>query len=54
MFLARFEPAVPASKRPHTHTLDRAATRIGSYLVSYIVDQLVSELVSHPASQTVS
>jgi hypothetical protein len=24
-----FEPAIPASERPKTHTLDRAATGIG-------------------------
>jgi hypothetical protein len=24
-----FEPAIPASKRPQTHTFDRAATEIG-------------------------
>ena len=27
--LARVEPSVPASKRPQTHALDRATTRIG-------------------------
>jgi len=26
---AGFEPAIPASERPQTHTLDRAATGIG-------------------------
>jgi len=26
---AGFEPAIPASQRPHTHALDRAATGIG-------------------------
>ena len=26
---AGFEPAVPASERPQTHALDRAATGIG-------------------------
>jgi hypothetical protein len=26
---AGFEPAIPASERPHTHALDRAATGIG-------------------------
>ena len=26
---AGFEPAIPASERPQTHALDRAATRIG-------------------------
>jgi hypothetical protein len=29
MSLAGFEPATPASKRPQTYTLDRAATGIG-------------------------
>jgi hypothetical protein len=28
---AGLEPTIPASKRPQTHTLDRAATGIGSY-----------------------
>ena len=27
---ARFEPAIPASERPQTHTLDHAATGIGA------------------------
>jgi hypothetical protein len=26
---AEFEPAIPASKRPQAHALDRAATLIG-------------------------
>ena len=26
---ARFEPTIPASERPQTHTLERAATGIG-------------------------
>ena len=30
---AGFEPAIPASKRPHTHALGRAATGIGYYEV---------------------
>jgi hypothetical protein len=29
MPVAGFEPAIPASKRPQTHALDRAATGIG-------------------------
>jgi hypothetical protein len=29
MLSAAFEPAIPASKRPQTHALDRAATGIG-------------------------
>jgi hypothetical protein len=28
-----FEPAIPAGKWPQTDTLDRAATRIGSYVI---------------------
>jgi len=27
-----FEPAIPASKRPQTYTLDRAATGIGIFI----------------------
>jgi hypothetical protein len=34
--LSRFEPAVPASDRPQTHALDRAATEIGSRKGYYI------------------
>ena len=30
VFPAGFEPAIPASKLPHTHALDRAATGIGA------------------------
>jgi len=29
MQLAGFKPAIPASERPQTNTLDRAATAIG-------------------------
>jgi hypothetical protein len=29
---AEFEPAIPATKRPQTYALDRAATGIGVYL----------------------
>ena len=28
-----FEPTIPASERPHTHALDRAATGIGIMLI---------------------
>jgi len=40
MTAAAFEPAIPASDRPQTHALDRAATRIGNlplqeYLITY-------------------
>jgi hypothetical protein len=31
MPLAGFEPAIPASERPQTHTLDRAAAGIGIF-----------------------
>ena len=34
MPLARFEPAIPASKRPQTHALDRAATGMGDFRAS--------------------
>jgi hypothetical protein len=27
-----FDPAIPASERPQTHTIDFAATGIGNYL----------------------
>jgi hypothetical protein len=30
-----FEPAIPASERPQTHALDRAATGIGNDLFNY-------------------
>jgi hypothetical protein len=30
---ARSEPATPATKRPQTYALDRAATEIGQYLL---------------------
>ena len=33
MFPAGFEPAVPASERPQTHALDRAATGTGFWLL---------------------
>jgi hypothetical protein len=29
---AGFEPSIPASERPQTHTLDGGATGIGEYL----------------------
>ena len=34
MTLAGFEPAIPASERPQTHALDRAATGIGIFQFS--------------------
>jgi len=33
---AGFEPSIPASERPQTHALDRAATRIGSEPITII------------------
>jgi hypothetical protein len=33
---ARFEPATPATKRPQTYALDRAATGIGEDHISII------------------
>jgi len=33
---ARFQPAIPASKRPQTHVLDLAATGIGSIITSQV------------------
>jgi hypothetical protein len=33
MFSAEDKPAVPASERPQTHALDRAATGIATFLV---------------------
>jgi hypothetical protein len=33
MPLAEFEPATPATKRPQTYALDRAATEIGAYMM---------------------
>jgi hypothetical protein len=35
MPLAGLEPANPASERPQTYVLDRAATRTGSVIMSY-------------------
>jgi hypothetical protein len=36
MSTARFEPAIPASKRLQTHALDRVATGIGHLLYCFI------------------
>jgi hypothetical protein len=33
MPLAGFEPTIPASERPQTHALDRAATAIGPFVL---------------------
>jgi hypothetical protein len=37
---AGFEPAIPATKRPQTYALDRAATGIG--LLYYYYDQFIN------------
>ena len=34
---AGFEPAIPASERPQTHALDRAATGIGRGVLVFII-----------------
>jgi len=39
---AGFEPAIPASKRPQTHALDRAATGTGHPVVTNLHKQEVS------------
>jgi hypothetical protein len=36
MFPAGFEPAIPASERPQTHALDRAATGIGTFVITLL------------------
>jgi len=38
---AGFEPANPASKRPQTHALERAATGIGQIMECYTTDRTV-------------
>jgi hypothetical protein len=35
---AGFEPTIPASERPQTHSLDRAATAIGLYSISTVIN----------------
>jgi hypothetical protein len=34
-----FEPTIPASERPQTHALDRAATEFGEYVLRLAVYQ---------------
>jgi hypothetical protein len=42
MPLAGFEPAIPATKRPQTYTLDRAATGIGfERIVTIIINSAI-------------
>jgi hypothetical protein len=45
-----FEPAIPASERPQTHALDRAATGIGIFAVfgkSNFFPSILAEFVPH-------
>ena len=42
MPLAGFEPTIPASERPKTHTLDRAATGIGN--LSYVLECVIESI----------
>jgi len=46
---ARFEPAIPGSEQPQTHTLDRASTRTGCDLCFSldIVSVMWAGLVEH-------
>ena len=37
MRLAGFETAIPASERPQTHDLDRAATGIGVFIIGHVI-----------------
>jgi hypothetical protein len=44
MLLEGFEPSIPASERPQTHSLDRAATGIGVFphnYINYIFQRLI-------------
>ena len=52
--LARFEPAIPASKRPQTHALDRAATRNERHMyAAYYTATLIEVLMmSYPMTFT--
>jgi hypothetical protein len=37
MHSAEFEPTIPASERPQTHALDRAATGIGTVHLFFLI-----------------
>ena len=41
---AGFEPAIPASRQPQTHSLDRAATGFGTSIVIRIQILQISQL----------
>jgi hypothetical protein len=45
---AEFEPAMPASERPQTHALDRAAIGIGRYRGHYLCHNRKTMLFSTP------
>jgi hypothetical protein len=42
----RFEPAIPASERPQTHALDRAATWIGTHN-NYSINNILYYIILH-------
>jgi hypothetical protein len=46
MSSAGFEPAIPATKRPQTYALDRAATGLG--IETYITESNVNIRKSNP------
>jgi len=41
-----FEPIIPASVRPSTHALDRAASRIGCLYI-LLIPKSIAEVVRH-------
>ena len=46
---ARFEPAIPASERPQTHALDRAATRGGLLIyIAPVINGLPEDICFEP------
>jgi hypothetical protein len=48
MLPAGFEPTIPASERPQTHALDRAAIGIGSlYVYILLIPKSIAEVVRH-------
>jgi hypothetical protein len=44
MPLAGFEPAIPATKRPQTDVLDRAATEVGKLFTVYYIFVIINKL----------
>jgi hypothetical protein len=45
MLPAEFKPAIPGSERPQTHTLDRATTGIGAFIIQRISRSFSSGLL---------